>query len=129
MKLILDNIITFLTAKVVLYSAVFIDMFPTIDGDSLMIRADPGRPVETRYMNESRAGQFDFSFYARSEDGKKAYEQLCDIQSALDLKMFPLTTLTLVSIEPTSGPSLVQKTEAGQYTYTAGFRLDYFSRR
>ena len=36
------------------------------------------------------------------------------------------TDETLVSVEPTSNPSLVQKTEAGDYTYTAGFPANLF---
>lgn len=107
----------------------WIDMIPTETGDAVMIRAIPGNPVETRYLDGSRDGQFPFSLYCRSNDGEKAYDQLCDLLPVLDLQDVYLTNETLVTIVPTSNPSLVQKTEGGDYTYTAGFRLNYFTER
>jgi hypothetical protein len=128
MKNIIADIAAYITAHAsILGSLVYIDMIPTDTGDAMMIRANPGNPVETRSYSKSRHGQFPFSVYARSDDSGKAYDALCALINVLDLEEVNLTDETLVTIEPTSNPALVQKTEGGDYTYLAGFRLDYFT--
>ena len=130
MKNIIADLAAYITAhSTILGPLVYIDMIPTDSGDAMMIRANPGNPVEERYLDGSRDGQFPFSLYCRSNDGEKAYNHLCDILPVLDLQDVYLTNETLVTIVPTSNPSLVQKTEGGDYTYTAGFRLNYFTER
>jgi hypothetical protein len=130
MKNIIADLAAYITAHAsILGTLVYIDMIPTDTGDAMMIRANPGNPVEVRYLDGSRDGQFPFSVYARSDDSGKAYNVLCDLFKTLDLTDVQLTDETLVSVIPTSNPSLVQKTEAGDYTYTAGFRLNYFTTR
>jgi len=130
MKNIIADLAAYITEhSTILGQLVYIDMIPTDTGDAMMIRANPGNPVEVRYLDESRDGQFPFSVYTRSDDSGKAYNALCDLFPVLDLQDVQLTDETLVSVEPTSNPSLVQKTEAGDYTYTAGFRLNYFTTR
>lgn len=129
MKNIIDDLAAYITAHAsILGSLVYIDMIPTDTGDAMMIRANPGNPVETRSYSKSRHGQFQFSVYARSDDSGKAYDTLCELIKILDLEEINLTDETLVTIEPTSNPSLVQKIEAVDYTYIAGFRLTYFTR-
>ena len=126
MKNIIDDIKSYIERSVTLIaSPLYIDQIPTAEGDAVMIRANPGQPVEVRYFDSSRTGAFPFSIYARSNDSGKAYNQLCDLMPILDMKGVQLTAETMVSIEPTSNPSLVLKTEAGEYTYIAGFQLDY----
>lgn len=130
MKNIIADLAAYITAHAtMLGSLVYIDSFITESGDAMMIRANPGNPVEVRYIDGSRDGQFPFSVYARSDDSENAYNVLCDLFKTLDLTDVELTDETLVSVSPTSNPSLVQKTEAGDYTYTAGFRLNYFTTR
>lgn len=129
MKNIIADLAAYITAHAtILGTLVYIDMIPTDTGDAMMIRANPGNPVETRSYSKSRHGQFPFSVYARSDDSEKAYNSLCALINILDLEDVNLTDETLVTIEPTSNPSLVQKIEAGDYTYIAGFRLTYFTR-
>jgi len=129
MKLILADLSAYITAHLTVYSLpIYMNVFPTSTGEAVMMRADPGNPVETRYLDGSRTGAFPFSIFARSADSQKAYDQLCDMQSALDIADVDLTDETRVSIVPTSQPTLVQRTEAGESTYTAGFRLEYFTR-
>lgn len=130
MKNIINDLAVYIAnATALIAEPLYIDMIPTDTGDAVMIRANPGQPVETRYIDGSRDGQFPFSLYCRSNDSEKAYNQLCDLMDVLDLQDVYLTDETLVTIVPTSNPSLVQKTEAGDYTYTAGFRLNYFTTR
>ena len=129
MKNIIVDLAAYITAhSTILGQIVYIDMIPTDSGDAMMIRASPGNPVEQRSYSKSRCGQFPFSVYARSDDSAKAYDTLCALINILDLEEVNLTDETLVTIEPTSNPSLVQKIEAGDYTYIAGFRLTYFTR-
>lgn len=128
MKNIIADIAAYITENLTyIGDQVYIDLFPTPTGDATMVRANPGTPTEKRYFDGSRKGQFPFSIYARSDDGGKAYDLLCTYIAGLDLKDVRLTDETLVTIEPTSNPALVQKTEGGDYTYLAGFRLDYFT--
>ena len=128
MKHIINDLASYIVnATALIAEPLYIDMIPRETGDAVMIRANPGQPVETRYLDGSRDGAFPFGLYARSNDGEKAYNQLCDLLEILDLQEVCLTDKTVVTIVPTSDPSLVQKTEAGDYTYTAGFRLNYFT--
>lgn len=130
MKNIIADLAAYITAhSSILGSLVYIDMIPTETGDAMMIRANPGNPVEKRYIDGSRDGHFPFSVYTRSDDSEKAYNTLCDLFPVLDLQDVQLTDEVLLSVEPTSNPSLVQMTEAGDYTYTAGFRLNYLTTR
>lgn len=129
MQNIINDLASYITANTTLIaSPLYIDMIPTSEGDAVMIRANPGQPVENRYMSGSRCGQFPFSLFARSPNSETAYNQLCSLIPILDLDEVQLTDETQVTIVPTSNPSLVQKIEAGDYIYTAGFRLDYFTR-
>ena len=80
MKNIIDDLSRYITSKTTLIATpLYIDLFPTPDGDAVMIRANPGQPVERRYFDSSRKGQFPFSVYARSADSGKAYNQLCEL--------------------------------------------------
>lgn len=128
MQNIISDIVAYIESKVtIIATPIYYDMFATASGDAVMVRVIPGDPGEIRYFDGSRAGGFPFSVYARSDDGEKAYNQLCEIVAALDMKNMPLTDELRVSVAANASPALVQRVEGGDYTYMAGFRLDYFT--
>ena len=128
MQNIISDIVGYIESKVTLIATpVYYDMFATASGDAVMVRAIPGDPGEVRYFDGSRSGGFPFSVYARSANSETAYNQLCQIIAALDMRNMPLTDELRVSVVANASPALVQKVEGGDYTYTAGFRLDYFT--
>jgi hypothetical protein len=128
MQNIISDIVAYIGNNVSLIATpIYYDMFATPSGDAVMVRALPGNPGEIRYFDGSRSGGFPFSVFARSASSQTAYDQLCEIIAALDMTNMPLTDELRVSVEATASPSLVQRVEGGDYTYTAGFRLDYFT--
>jgi hypothetical protein len=127
---IIADVTAYLLTKLTPYSTIFQDVFPGVGTEEIICRRDPANAVDNRYMDGSRAGSFNFSYYAKSTDMQKALAQLGDIITALDLPgETNITEVTRVKIEPVSTPSFVSKTEKLEYIYTAAFRLEYFVRR
>lgn len=123
---ILQEVNAYLLTKLTPYATVQLDVFPGNSHEEIIIRTQPSQAVETRYMDGSRAGQFQFSYYAKSENTETPRQQLDAIIDALDLPgMEQISEATLAKIEVVSSTVLVSKTENGEYIYSAGFRLDY----
>jgi len=123
---ILQEVIDYLLTKLTPYATIQLDVFPGDSHEEIIIRATPSQAVENRYMDGSRAGQYQFGFYCKSLDTEMPRQQLDAIVDALDLPgMEQISQATLAKIEVVSSPSLVSKAENGEYVYTAGFRLDY----
>jgi hypothetical protein len=127
---IIASINAYLLTKLTPYSTIFQDAFPYVGTEEIICRRDPSPAVETRYLDGSRQGAFNFSYYAKSTDMQKAFNQLGAIITALDLPgMTPITGVLMVKIEPATTPVFVNKTENLEFIYTAAFRLEYFVRR
>lgn len=123
---ILQEVVTYLLTKLTPYATIQLDAFPGDSHEEIIIRADPSKAVETRYLDGSRAGEYQFAFYTKSMDTETGRQQLDAIVDALDLPgMEQISQATLAKIEVVSSPALVSKAENGEYVYTAGFRLDY----
>ena len=128
---IISDVNAYLKTKITPYAQViFIDAFPALSSEEIMTRHDPSQAVETRYMDGSRAGVFNFSYYAKSLDSLKAYQQLNAIMDALDLK-YPqqITDVLNVKIEPINTPLFVSMTDGREFIYTLSLKLEYFVRR
>jgi hypothetical protein len=127
MRSIISEINAYVAKKLTLYSTpIYIDSFPSDKGNAIISRQEPSQVVETRYMDGSRAGQQNFAYYARHINAKTADDQLSAIIELLDLPEIVLSDVLTVKIEPVSSPTLTQKSEAGEYIYTASFRLNYY---
>lgn len=123
---ILQEVIAYLLTKLTPYATIQLDVFPGDSHEEIIIRAEPSQAVETRYMDGSRSGPYQFAFYAKSLSTETPPQQLDAIVDALDLPgMEQISQATLAKIEVVTSPALVSKTENGEYIYTAGFRLDY----
>jgi len=115
-----------LAQKITLYATpIYIDALPKAVPEAIMSRQDPG-PVETRYMDGSRAGDFNFSYYAKSKTRLTANNQLDAIVAALDLvTLSAITGVTAVSIEVTTNPFFEGETDKHEYVYTVSFTFSY----
>lgn len=122
---ILQEINAYLLTKITPYSEIQLDAF-TGASDEVMVRNDPSQAVERRYMDGSRSGQFQFSYYAKSMVQETARQQLDAIVDALNLPSFTDISGTLsAQITVVTSPAFVSKSENLESIYTAGFRLDY----
>ncbi len=126
---ILNDVNAFLLTKITPYSTIYLDTFPNDEanhGEEIMSRNDPGPAVETRYMDGSRTGTFNFSYYAMSKTQETARLQLEAIISALDFKeMSMITGGIYIRLEAATTPAFVQKTEAGEVIFVTSLRLEY----
>ena len=124
---ILDQVNAYLLTKITPYASIYNEVFPSVTAKEIMSRTDPGEYNETRYMDRSRIGQFNFSYYCKSDDMEEARQQLSEILDALDLPILTqISDITQVKIEPVTSPAWIQKTEKNEFVYTASLRLEYF---
>ncbi len=123
---ILNEVNTYLLTKITPYSTIYLDVFPNDNVEELMARNDPSPAVETRYMDGTRAGMFNFSYYAKSANSETARIQLDAIISALDFAdMTAITGATRIKMEAATTPAFVSKSEAGEVIFTTSLRLEY----
>ena len=96
----------------------------------IMIRHEPSNIKETRYLDGSRVGKFNFSISAKSLNGKNAVDQLNVLTEGLDMITgVDLNPLLWIAIQPVTSARLVSKTEKNEFIYQASFELEYKNRR
>ena len=123
---ILNEINAFLLTKITPYSTIYKDVFPNDSVEELMARNDPSQAAETRYMDGSRVGTFNFSYYAKSANSETARLQLEAIISALDFKeLSTISSGTAIKLEAATTPAFVSKSEAGEVIFVTSLRLEY----
>ena len=123
---ILNEINAYLLQKITPYSTIYLDVFPNDSVEELMARNDPSQAAETRYMDGSRIGIFQFSYYAKSSSSETARLQLEAIISALDFKeLSTISNGTAIKLEAATTPAFVSKSEAGEVIFVTSLRLEY----
>lgn len=123
---IISEVNAFLNTKITPYAAIYQNSFQYQGTEEIICRQDPSEAIETRYIDGSRSGILNFSYYTKSIDQKKAREQLDNIINALDLAgLTKITNGIFVKIEVVSLPYFVQRTEIGEYIFTANLKLNY----
>jgi hypothetical protein len=123
---IINEANAFLARTISLYADISLDVFLGEKSEELMARNDPSRAVEARYLDGSRVGTFNFSYYAKSMDSEKARQQLDAIVSALDFKSFAsISGVTKLRMEAATTPAFVTKTEAGEVVFVASLQIEY----
>jgi len=127
---IISDVKDYIDNNIVVYSSLLIDYLQASNNE-LMIRHEPSNVKETRYMDGSRIGMFNFSITAKNLDSKVAIDQLNLITDELDLvdnlELDP--TLTFVSVEASTGVRLISKTDKQEFIYSITFTLEYKTRR
>lgn len=108
-----------------LYSITYLDVFPTTPIEAVMLRAMPSTAKETAYMDGSAEGSVSFNIYARSKTQNTAVSALDKIVKALDCPQIELEEGLYIVAQPTTFPALVQKTDAGEYTYSCAIKINY----
>jgi hypothetical protein len=133
---IINEITAYLLTKITPYSMIYLNAFLGASTDEIIIRTEPSSAVEQRHLDGSRMGSFNFSFYSKSVDTDeasgqiKASNQLEEIVRALDLaEMAEITDGLCVSIKAVTLPVFISKSEAGEYIFSASFRLEYLNER
>ena len=123
---ILNEVNAYLLQKITPYSTIYLDVFPNDSIEELMSRNDPSQAAETRYMDGSRIGVFQFSYYAKSSSSETARLQLEAIISALDFKeLSTISNGTAIKLEAATTPAFVSKSEAGEVIFVTSLRLEY----
>jgi hypothetical protein len=123
---ILNEVNAYLLQKITPYSTIYLDVFPNDSVEELMARNDPSQAAETRYMDGSRIGTFNFSYYAKSANSETARLQLEAIISALDFKeLSTISNGTAIKLEAATTPAFVSKSEAGEVIFVTSLRLEY----
>ena len=123
---ILNEVNAYLLQKITPYSTIYLDVFPNDSIEELMSRNDPSQAAETRYMEGSRIGIFQFSYYAKSSSSETARLQLESIISALDFKeLSTISNGTAIKLEAATTPAFVSKSEAGEVIFVTSLRLEY----
>ena len=123
---ILNEVNAYLLQKITPYSTIYLDVFPNDSIEELMSRNDPSQAAETRYMDGSRIGVFQFSYYAKSSSSETARLQLEAIIAALDFKeLSTISNGTAIKLEAATTPAFVSKSEAGEVIFVTSLRLEY----
>jgi len=126
---IINEVNAYLLTKLTPYSTIYLDVFPNDianNGEEIMCRNDPSQASESRYLDGSRIGQFNFSYYAKSANSETARAQLDAIVSALDMPDFTfISGGTEIKCEAVTTPAYVSKSEAGEVIFVSSFRLEY----
>ena len=123
---ILNEVNAYLLQKITPYSTIYLDVFPNDSVEELMARNDPSQAAETRYMDGSRIGVFQFSYYAKSSSSETARLQLEAIIAALDFKeLSTISNGTAIKLEAATTPAFVSKSEAGEVIFVTSLRLEY----
>jgi hypothetical protein len=123
---ILNEVNAYLLQKITPYSTIYLDVFPNDSIEELMSRNDPSQAAETRYLDGSRIGIFQFSYYAKSSSSETARLQLEAIISALDFKeLSTISNGTAIKLEAATTPAFVSKSEAGEVIFVTSLRLEY----
>ena len=123
---ILNEVNAYLLQKITPYSTIYLDVFPNDSVEELMSRNDPSQAAETRYLDGSRIGIFQFSYYAKSASSETARIQLEAIIAALDFKeLSTISDGTAIKLEAATTPAFVSKSEAGEVIFVTSLRLEY----
>lgn len=123
---ILNEVNAYLLRQITPCSTIYLDVFPNDSVEELMARNDPSQAAETRYMDGSRIGVFQFSYYAKSSSSETARLQLEAIISALDFKeLSTISNGTAIKLEAATTPAFVSKSEAGEVIFVTSLRLEY----
>lgn len=123
---ILNEVNAYLIKKITPYSTIYLDVFPNDSVEEVMARNDPSTAAETRYMDGSRVGTFNFSYYAKSANSETARNQLENIIAALDFKeLSTISNGTSIKLEAATTPAFVSKSEAGEVIFVSSLRLEY----
>ena len=123
---ILNEVNAYLLTKITPYSTIYLDVFPNDSVEELMARNDPSQAAETRYLDGSRIGTFNFSYYAKSANSETARMQLDAIIAALDFKeLSTISNGTAIKLEAATTPAFVSKSEAGEVIFVTSLRLEY----
>ena len=127
---IISDVKDYIDNNIVVYSSLLIDYLQA-NNNELMIRHEPSNVVETRYMDGSRIGMFNFSITAKNLDSKVAIDQLNLITTELDLvdNLVLDESLTFVNVEASTGTRLISKTDKQEFIYSITFILEYKTRR
>jgi hypothetical protein len=107
------------------YATVLVDTLSEGE-ESSCVRAEAGQAEESRYMDGSRSGVFQFAIYCKSTDKQTAIEQLSEYVKKLDLNGFSLNERLNISCEPLTDPHYISILDNGAVIYTASFQLNYF---
>jgi len=127
---IISDVKDYIDNNITVYSNLLIDYLQASNNE-LMIRHEPSNVKETRYMDGSRIGMFNFSVTAKNLDSNVAIDQLNLITDELDLvnDLELDATLTFIKIEPNTSVRLISKTDKQEFIYSITFTLEYKTRR
>jgi Bacteriophage minor capsid protein len=122
-----DNVTDYLLTKMTPYAPIVNGVFTGIS-EEIVCRPLPSNVAETRFLDETVAGEQNFEYMAKSKNQSTARTTLTNISAVLDLAFLDLSDGQFIKLEAVTAPVFVSTTEAGEYIYSAGFRLEYLLR-
>lgn len=125
---IISEVNKYIKTKITPYAEIRQNAFMFEGTEEIICRQEPSNAVENRYMDGSRIGGLNFAYYAKSIDQKKAREQLDSIINVLDIAGIEITDGLFIKVTVSTLPAFIQKTEAGEFIFTASFKLEYINK-
>ena len=124
---IYDEIMTYIKAHTD-YEVTDIDHFYSNSDERLMVLKTPSEAVETRYMDGSKSGVWQFEVYARSASTVTAQNMLYDLEQLLDLPsgFISDSDIDFLKCKVVSTCALVDVSEENIRTYSSSFELEYY---
>jgi hypothetical protein len=130
MHTVIKDVNDYVKSKLTLYATSFFTVFPNSSTEEIIIRKDPSNAKEVRYLDGSRNGVVNFSYYTKSKSQQTAEEQLYKIEQVLDLaELTEIARGCFVKIDIVNSSVFVDKTEINEYIFTSSFRLEYFNQK
>jgi hypothetical protein len=127
MSEIITKINKYLLSKITLYAQIFQNGFQGIGTEEITVIQDSSQAVVKRYMDSSRTGQFNFSYYTKSIDQLKARKQLDEILLALDFKNFEeIDEITGIRCEIVNTTFFRNKTQKNEWVFVGALSLEYY---
>lgn len=104
------------------------DTFADDQDHELMVRHDVAPAVTRRYLTGAYWAAFNFSFYAKDQDGEAARALLEAVQESLSLDNGLKASLGITkgTIKTKTIPHFVGKTDSGARIYTSSYELVFF---
>lgn len=121
----IDEIIDYINSKVSSYVPIKLDILAQ-SSESIILRQLPSESVVDRYMDDSRASDFEFLMIAKSMDQLKAIDQLKEYENILDLpEFFDLAEGCQIKIEQNGNIVLVGINDDQSVVYSNSFIVNY----
>jgi hypothetical protein len=127
---ILSRVNAYVLTKITPYAPIFLNGFQKLTSEEITAIQDPSQGTTKRYLDGSRTGQFNFTYYAKSTDQRKARKQIDDIISVLDFQAFTeIDNVTSVICEVINTTFFKEKSDSLEWVFIGSMRIEYHKQK